>query len=164
MASKKNPPKKAGSEKKSELETLIQMLSANGVTEYESESGGKRVRISFNRPSAGAPSVIQTAVAQPQAIAAPVQQPTVLKAEAKNPKHKEFLSPLVGTFYSAPSPGAPDYAKVGQAVKAGDVLCIIEAMKLMNEIEAEFGGKIVSVLAENGQPVAFGDPLFLIET
>ncbi|CAG1065737.1 partial acetyl-CoA carboxylase biotin carboxyl carrier protein, partial [uncultured bacterium] len=73
-------------------------------------------------------------------------------------------SPMVGTFYRSGSPGASPFVEVGQAVKAGDALCIIEAMKLMNEIESEFGGKIVSILVENGQPVEYGEPLFHIET
>ncbi len=76
---------------------------------------------------------------------------------------KQVLSPFVGTFYRSASPGANPYVREGQAVKRGDVLCIIEAMKLMNEIEAEFPGKVVSVLAENGQPVEFGEPLFVVE-
>jgi len=76
---------------------------------------------------------------------------------------KQALSPFVGTFYRAAAPSAAPYVKEGQSVKRGDVLCIIEAMKLMNEIEAEFPGKIISVLVENGQPVEFGEPLFLIE-
>ncbi len=79
------------------------------------------------------------------------------------PNQKHVVSPFVGTFYRSPSPTADPYAREGQMVKRGDVLCIIEAMKLMNEIEAEFAGKITSILVENGQPVEFGEPLFIIE-
>jgi acetyl-CoA carboxylase biotin carboxyl carrier protein len=76
---------------------------------------------------------------------------------------KQVTSPFVGTFYRAPSPEAGPYVKEGQSVKKGDTLCIVEAMKLMNEIESDFSGKIVSILVENGQPVEFGEPLFVIE-
>lgn len=86
-----------------------------------------------------------------------------VKTGQANNNLKQVLSPFVGTFYRAPSPEAEPYVREGQTVKRGDVLCIIEAMKLMNEIEAEFPGKIVSILAENGQPVEFGEPLFIIE-
>jgi acetyl-CoA carboxylase biotin carboxyl carrier protein len=91
------------------------------------------------------------------APAAPVKSPV------QNSTQKQVVSPFVGTFYRAPSPESDSYVREGQSVKRGDVLCIIEAMKLMNEIEAEFPGKIVSVLVENGQPVEFGEPLFVIE-
>ena len=80
---------------------------------------------------------------------------------AQNQKH--ILSPFVGTFYTSPSPDAENYVKTGQVIKKGDVLCIVEAMKLMNEIESEEGGKISEILVENGQPVEFGEPLFVIE-
>lgn len=82
---------------------------------------------------------------------------------ALNHNQKQIVSPFVGTFYRAPTPEAEPYAKEGQVVKRGDVLCIVEAMKLMNEIEAELPGKIIAVLVENGQPVEFGEPLFIIE-
>jgi acetyl-CoA carboxylase biotin carboxyl carrier protein len=85
------------------------------------------------------------------------------KSATSNNNQKQVVSPFVGTFYRSPSPDANPYVREGQAVKRGDVLCIIEAMKLMNEIEAEFPGKVVSVLVENGQPVEYGEPLFIIE-
>ena len=84
-------------------------------------------------------------------------------AASANKNHKQVVSPFVGTYYRSPSPDSDPYVKEGQVVKRGDVLCIVEAMKLMNEIEAEFSGKIVSVLVENGQPVEFGEPLYIIE-
>ncbi len=85
------------------------------------------------------------------------------KSPGMGTNQKQVLSPFVGTFYRSPSPDSDPYVKEGQAIKRGDVLCVIEAMKLMNEIEAEFPGKIVSILVENGQPVEFGEPLFVVE-
>jgi len=96
--------------------------------------------------------------AAPHPVPAPAAKPVELAANSK-----QVLSPFVGTFYRSASPTAEMYVKEGQKVNRGDTLCIIEAMKLMNEIESEFSGKIISVLAENGQPVEFGEPLFLIE-
>jgi acetyl-CoA carboxylase biotin carboxyl carrier protein len=105
-----------------------------------------------------------------QQQAAPAPQVSSAAASASSPapaaaptNHKQVVSPFVGTFYRSSSPSSEAYVKEGQTVKRGDPLCIIEAMKLMNEIEAEFAGKVISVLVENGQPVEFGEPLFLIE-
>jgi acetyl-CoA carboxylase biotin carboxyl carrier protein len=94
--------------------------------------------------------------------AAPGATPAASGGLAAN--QKQVVSPFVGTFYRSASPTSDPYVKEGHAVKRGDTLCIIEAMKLMNEIEAEFSGKVVSILVENGQPVEFGEPLFVIET
>lgn len=101
--------------------------------------------------SSGTPSHASGAGSAPQTSA------------SAHPNRKQVVSPFVGTFYRSPSPDSDPYVQEGQVVKRGDVLCIVEAMKLMNEIEAEFSGKIVSVLAENGQPVEFGEPLYIIE-
>jgi len=105
-----------------------------------------------------APSPVVAAAA----VHAPAPAAASTAAEPAN--HKKILSPFVGTFYRKPAPDKPSYVNEGQTVKAGDTLCIIEAMKLMNEIEAEFPGKVVKVLVENGQPVEFGEPLFVIAT
>ena len=88
--------------------------------------------------------------------------PAAAPAPAPEPKGHALKSPMVGTFYRAPSPGAPSFVEVGQAVKEGDTICIIEAMKLMNEIEADASGTVKAILVENGQPVEYGQPLFIL--
>lgn len=151
------------------LKTLIDLVSESGVAELEITEGDDRVKI-VNRVgaapvAAAAPAVIATpVVASATPAAAPA--PTVAAEPAAAPVAAEdtrtINSPMVGTFYRAPSPGAKPFADVGQKVKAGDTVCIIEAMKLLNEIETEYDGVIKEILVENGQPVEFGQPLFVI--
>lgn len=149
------------------LKTLIDLVSESGVAELEITEGDDRVKI-VNRVgaapvAAAAPAVIATPVV---ASAAPAAAPAVAAEPAAAPVAAEdtrtINSPMVGTFYRAPSPGAKPFADVGQKVKAGDTVCIIEAMKLLNEIETEYDGVIREILVENGQPVEFGQPLFVI--
>ena len=149
------------------LKTLIDLVSESGVAELEITEGDDRVKI-VNRVgaapvAAAAPAVISTPVV---ASAAPAAAPAVAAEPAAAPVAAEdtrtINSPMVGTFYRAPSPGAKPFADVGQKVKAGDTVCIIEAMKLLNEIETEYDGVIKEILVENGQPVEFGQPLFVI--
>lgn len=149
------------------LKTLIDLVSESGVAELEITEGDDRVKI-VNRVgaapvAAAAPAVIATPVV---ASAAPAATPAVAAEPAAAPVAAEdtrtINSPMVGTFYRAPSPGAKPFADVGQKVKAGDTVCIIEAMKLLNEIETEYDGVIKEILVENGQPVEFGQPLFVI--
>lgn len=149
------------------LKTLIDLVSESGVAELEITEGDDRVKI-VNRVgaapvTAAAPAVIATPVV---ASAAPAAAPAVAAEPAAAPVAAEdtrtINSPMVGTFYRAPSPGAKPFADVGQKVKAGDTVCIIEAMKLLNEIETEYDGVIKEILVENGQPVEFGQPLFVI--
>lgn len=149
------------------LKTLIDLVSESGVAELEITEGDDRVKI-VNRVgaapvAAAAPAVIATPVV---ASAAPAAAPAVAAEPATAPVAAEdtrtINSPMVGTFYRAPSPGAKPFADVGQKVKAGDTVCIIEAMKLLNEIETEYDGVIKEILVENGQPVEFGQPLFVI--
>jgi acetyl-CoA carboxylase biotin carboxyl carrier protein len=162
-----------GSQDLQKLEDLLQLMSSHGVCVLEWERSGERIVLktaveggAMLAPAAYAPRP-SAAVAAPApvaaaaAVAAPEGAPKsgVLKAN-----QKQVLSPFVGTFYRSASPTAEMYVKEGTKVKSGDTLCIIEAMKIMNEIEAEFGGTIVSIQAENGQPVEFGEPLFVIET
>jgi acetyl-CoA carboxylase biotin carboxyl carrier protein len=157
-----------------QLEKLLEVMGRHGVAEIEWTSGNEKLKVrSQASMTMGEGAVYQPAnfVAPRPMPVTPVQaQPTAAPKAAEAPKpvvdekRKQLTSPLVGTFYRAPSPGAAPYAKEGQIVKKGDVLCIVEAMKLMNEIESEFNGKIVSALVENGQPVEFGEPLFIIET
>ena len=140
------------------LKTLIDLVSESGVAELEITEGDDRVKI-VNR--VGAAPVAATA---PAVIAAPVvaAAPAAAPAPAVAEDTRTINSPMVGTFYRAPSPGAKPFADVGQKVKAGDTVCIIEAMKLLNEIETEYDGVIKEILVENGQPVEFGQPLFVI--
>ena len=149
------------------LKTLIDLVSESGVAELEITEGDDRVKI-VNRVgaapvAAAAPAVIATPVV---ASAAPAAAPAVAAEPAAAPVAAEdtrtINSPMVGTFYRAPSPGAKPFADVGQKVKVGDTVCIIEAMKLLNEIETEYDGVIKEILVENGQPVEFGQPLFVI--
>ena len=122
------------------LKTLIDLVSESGVAELEITEGDDRVKI-VNRVGAAPVAATAPAVAEDT---------------------RTINSPMVGTFYRAPSPGAKPFADVGQKVKAGDTVCIIEAMKLLNEIETEYDGVIKEILVENGQPVEFGQPLFVI--
>jgi acetyl-CoA carboxylase biotin carboxyl carrier protein len=136
---------------------LIKLVAESGVTEIEIEEEGKRIRV--------AKSVDHLAVtAQPTAFVNPfpLAAPPLPEPKAEKKTH-EITSPIVGTFYRAPAPDADSYVQVGQEVHAGTALCIIEAMKLMNEIESDVAGKIVKIHVENGQPVEYNQPLFSIE-
>lgn len=148
------------------LKTLIDLVSESGVAELEITEGDDRVRI-VNRNGAAPVQVHQpVTVAQPMPVPAPA--PEVAPAPAAAPAAPQqtgtpLTSPMVGTFYRAPSPGADPFVKVGDTVKKGQVVCIIEAMKLLNEVEADMDGTIKEVCVENGQPVEFGQSLFIIE-
>jgi len=150
------------------LERLADLMTRHGLSEIEWEKGRERLRL--RTPAAMAAPVPVAAyphvTAPLKAADAPAKAAEAPKtpAPAKKDNLKEVPSPFVGTFYRSSSPGADPYVREGQLVKAGDVLCIIEAMKLMNEIECEISGKVISILVENGQPVEYGEPLFLIET
>ncbi len=146
-----------------EIKDLIEVLKDSDITEIELEKAGTRIRLKkglgghekVHLPPANEERVVQAA---PQ-IAAPAPEPA---AEAGKNLFT-VASPIVGTFYRSPSPDAAVYVEVGDVVKKGQILCIIEAMKLMNEIEAEVSGKIAAILVENAQPVEYGEPLFHIE-
>jgi acetyl-CoA carboxylase biotin carboxyl carrier protein len=178
MASRKSKPKTktapSASAKKSvksasvlpfELDAigeLADFLKSKGIAEFEWSKGDSKIVL---RTGSVHTQVYSNASIGAQAAPTIVPSTSSAPAEAKEPAtYKKVLSPFVGTFYRAPSPTAPIYAEVGKRVKVGDTLCIIEAMKLMNGIEADFAGKVVQVLAENGQPVEFGEPLFIIDT
>lgn len=139
------------------LKTLIDLVSESGIAEIEITEGDDKVRIVKHGPT---PAVAMPPPA-PAPIAAPAATPAA-PASAEEPKGHVVKSPMVGTFYRCASPGAPSFVEVGKAVKPGDTLCIIEAMKLLNEIEAEVEGNVLEVLVENGQPVEYGQPLFVI--
>jgi acetyl-CoA carboxylase biotin carboxyl carrier protein len=144
------------------LKKLIDLVEASGIAELEITEGEEKVRIA--KSIAGAPMMMAHAP-QMMHTAAPAAAPVpvvVAPAEDAVPEGHVVRSPMVGTFYRAPAPGSKNFAEVGQSVNAGDTLCIIEAMKLLNEIEADQGGVIKAILVENGQPVEYGEPLFVI--
>ena len=144
------------------LKKLIDLVEASGIAELEITEGEEKVRIA--KSIAGAPMMMAHAP-QMMHAAAPAVAATVVAAvpaEDAVPEGHVVRSPMVGTFYRAPAPGSKNFAEVGQSVNAGDTLCIIEAMKLLNEIEADQGGVIKAILVENGQPVEYGEPLFVI--
>ena len=143
------------------LKTLIDLVAESGIAELEITEAEDKVRIvKFSQTTAPAP-VMQQAYAQPLAPAPLAAAPEVPTAPAA-PEGHAVKSPMVGTFYRASSPGASPFVEVGQAVKEGEPICIIEAMKLLNEIEADKSGVIKAILVENGEPVEYGQPLFLI--
>lgn len=146
------------------LKTLIDLVADSGIAELEVTEGEDRVRIAKFSPAPTAPSAAGTTVTLP-ATASVISNGAAAAVAAlpAEPEGHTVKSPMVGTFYRCPSPGAASFIELGQVVKPGDTLCIIEAMKLLNEIEAEVGGKVKEILVENGQPVEYGQPLFIIE-
>lgn len=149
------------------LKTLIDLVAESGIAELEITEADDKVRIvKFSQTAAPTPIYQSAPVAMPAAAAAapapsPAQAPAVPAAPAVNEGHA-VKSPMVGTFYRASSPGAAPFVEVGQTVKEGQVICIIEAMKLLNEIECDKSGVVKSILLENGEPVEYGQPLFVI--
>ncbi len=152
------------------IKTLIELVEQSGVSELEVKEGEESVRIS--RVPTGAHALSPQFVMQaPQALAAPAPAaaaPAVAPAAAPAAppaaaNRHTVRAPMVGTFYRSPSPGAKSFVELGQTVKAGQTVCIIEAMKMLNQIEADRGGVVVAILAENEQPVEFDQPLFSIE-
>ena len=148
------------------LKKLIDLVEESGIAEIEVTEGEEKVRITR---ATAAPAPVYAAPAQ---VAVPASAPAAAPAAAAAPApaapaardlSNAQKSPMVGTFYRAPGPNAASFVEVGQQVKAGDTLCIIEAMKLMNEIEAEKSGTVKEIMVENGTPVEFGEPLFIIE-
>lgn len=150
------------------LKKLIRLVEKSNVSEIEVEEEGTKIRISKNTHSAtvGTQSHLPSPpIVFPAATPPPEPAPAEVPPSAPKPEiaHHEIKSPIVGTFYRAPAPDADPYVEVGQVVQVGTVLCLIEAMKLMNEIESDAAGRIVRILVENGQPVEYNQPLFLIE-
>ena len=148
------------------VKKLIELIEESGVAEIEIKEGEESVRISRQSQTSPAMMAAPAAFAPPPApTAAPA---AVMEAPAAEPAAEAIeghaiKSPMVGTFYRAPSPGATAFVEVGQTVNAGDTLCIIEAMKLLNQIEADKAGTIKAILVENGQPVEYDQPLFIID-
>ena len=145
------------------LKKLIDLVEDSGIAELEITEGEERVRIT--RATAPIAAPVTYALPPQAAPAAPAPAAAAAPAASSAPAIPEghvVRSPMVGTFYRAPSPGAKAFVEVGQSVNSSDTLCIIEAMKLLNEIEADQGGVIKAILVENGQPVEYGEPLFVI--
>ncbi|MDP9039560.1 MAG: acetyl-CoA carboxylase biotin carboxyl carrier protein [Acidobacteriota bacterium] len=158
---------------KDELRELIEFLKANGIAEFDMERTDLKVRIKFGG-AAAAPAAtfdptqlarLLASAGEPGAAASPATAAAGLAPAAPAAPEEtlhEVKSPIVGTFYESPSPGAPAFVKVGDTVEVGQVLCIVEAMKLMNEIESDVAGEVVRRIASSGQPVEYGQPLFAI--
>ncbi len=145
------------------VKKLIELLEESGIAEIEIKEGEESVRISRGPSGAAlaqplyAPPIPMAAPAVPVAAAAPAAAPAQKSSDHVVP------APMVGTFYASPAPGAKPFVQIGDEVKVGQVLCIIEAMKMMNQIESERAGRVTSVLVQNGDPVEFGQPLFVVE-
>lgn len=151
-----------------EIKELVKLLQETDIAELNLESDGTKIVIK----KGGQVSLAQMPVIQTAVSAVPVQTPPPVsapapanadKSEGLGPNQILIVAPMVGTFYRSSSPDASPYVEVGQNVEPGQVVCIIEAMKLMNEIESEFKGRIVDIMVENAQPVEFGQPLFIVE-
>ena len=155
-----------------ELRELVEFLKANGIAEFDMEQNDLKVRIKFAGEPAAAPAggfdmaqlsrLMASAPAGAPAVAATGTSAAAELANELEEKLHEVKSPIVGTFYESPSAGAPPFVKIGDQVEVGQVLCIVEAMKLMNEIEADVAGEVVKRIASSGQPVEYGQALFAI--
>lgn len=141
------------------IEKLAKIINDNGLSEISLEDGDQAITIRKD-----APEIVTVAAPQPT-VQAPVETVQVQEEEAKKPaqKGKAVTSPMVGTFYAAPSPDAEPFVEVGSEIKEGDVVCIIEAMKLMNEIKSEHSGKVVQICVKNGDPIEYGQVLMYVE-
>jgi acetyl-CoA carboxylase biotin carboxyl carrier protein len=145
------------------VKKLIELLEESGISELEISEGEESVRISRHpRTAAAAPSPAPQA---PAVALAPAPQLPATAAGEHKPRNDDqtITSPMVGTYYSASAPGAKPFIEIGMEIKVGQILCIIEAMKMMNQIESDKAGRVTAILAKNGEPVEFGQPLFVIE-
>lgn len=143
-----------------EIRSLINMISDTDVTEIDVEEENFKIKIKRGYQTTGTINNIESV----RTLHGVQTESFEKEKEETDTNREEIVAPMVGTFYRAPAPDADPFAEVGDIVNPGDALCIIEAMKLMNEIEVETRGKIVEILVENGQPVEYGEPLFVIET
>lgn len=146
------------------IKKLIELLEESDIGELEIKEGEESVRISRGTNNVMAAPQMMTAPMAPAAPIAPAAAPAAAQATPAAPEISGHTvkSPMVGSFYSAPSPGAPAFVQVGQSVQAGDTICIVEAMKMMNQIEADKSGTIEAILVEDGEPVEFDQPMFII--
>ncbi len=145
------------------VKKLIELLEESGIAELEISEGEESVRIS--RHPRTAPPAASPAPQPPAAAPAPTAQLPATAAGEHKPRNDDqtITSPMVGTYYSASAPGAKPFIELGMEIKVGQILCIIEAMKMMNQIESDKAGRVTAILAKNGEPVEFGQPLFVIE-
>ena len=143
-----------------ELKELIALMNENSLVEIEIEREGMKIRLRKGNGGAGDAGVVVEHFPKSQTSAAVI---SLTPETAPKPVGTEVKSPMVGTFYRAPAPEAPPFVEVGQEIQVGQVLCIIEAMKLMNEIKSEVKGRLSEILVENAQPIEFGQVLFLVE-
>ncbi|MBM3250195.1 MAG: acetyl-CoA carboxylase biotin carboxyl carrier protein [Candidatus Omnitrophica bacterium] len=144
-----------------EIKEMINLMNENNLMELEIEKEGMRIRL--KKTASGAEGFAGPIVVERHALPEAARPVAPQAPEAAAAKTVEIKAPMVGTFYRSPSPEAPPYAEVGQTIEPGQVICIIEAMKLMNEIKSEIKGKILEILVDNAEPVEFGQPMFLIE-
>ena len=151
-----------------DVREILALMRENGLSEFEIEKEGLRLRLrkeSATGAVAAAPAIVAAGVpAAPSPVAVPAHPAAPVESGAAEVELAVVKSPIVGTFYRSPEPGASSFVDIGTTVKKGQVLCIIEAMKLMNEIDSEFDGEIVNIYIENGQPVQYGERLFAIRT
>jgi acetyl-CoA carboxylase biotin carboxyl carrier protein len=157
-----------------QLERLLSFMSEHGLEEFEYAHGDLRIRLkkaitapsqppNWALPQAPAPAPLGTPAPTPVSAAPPTGTPEPAQPEAEPAEEQHIIkSPIVGTYYAGPNPESPPFVRVGDSVEAGQTVCIIEAMKLMNEIEADISGQVVRILVENGQPVEYGEPLFAL--
>jgi len=148
------------------VEKLLKLLADSNADEIEIEEDGKRVRVARQRPVLASQEYVlsaQRADGNPEMQPGSSKKTGAAPADALRADHHQIRSPIVGTFYKAPSPDAAPFVEIGSTINAGTVLCIVEAMKLMNEIESDVHGRVLKVLVENGQPVEYDQPLFLVE-
>ena len=145
------------------IKTLIDLVQESGIAELEITEGEEKVRISRHGSAVAAPQYIHSAPAQFSVPTAPAAAAAAAAPAPAEPTGHTLKSPMVGTFYRSPSPGTAAFIEVGAVVTKGQTLCIIEAMKLLNEIESDAAGVVKAILVENGQPVEYGQPLFIIE-
>lgn len=145
-----------------EIKEMINLMNENGLMELEIEKDGMRIRL---KKTASGTEFISgpIMVEKPQGMQQAANGTAAESAQNLSVKTIEIKAPMVGTFYRAPAPEAPPYIEVGQVIEPGQVVCIIEAMKLMNEIKSEIKGKVLEILVDNAEPVEFGQPMFLIE-
>jgi len=150
------------------IKKLVRILDTSGLTDLEVEESGFKIKIAKKVKTVSVnsqPQISQSVSPDPDLSDINIKINSKSESDEEAGKNQHVInSPIVGTFYRAPSPDADDYVKVGDVVSQGSVLCIVEAMKLMNEIECDVNGKIIKILAENGKPVEYNQPLFLIQT
>ncbi len=156
--------------KAKEIQDLIDFISKSGLDEVNIETEEFKIKVKKN--SEVKTQLVQAAAPQPQQQAAPAQQAAApapaeqakpAEAPSEDSKYLTIKSPMIGTFYRTPNPDSPSFVNVGDSVKAGDTVCIVEAMKLFNEIESDVSGKIVKILVDNASPVEYDQPLFLVD-